>query len=220
MLDCVGGFIMTVFALVIIFFALGLGVFDALPLIGVMGLLLVIGIYLIVRGGRQLVKDYKSKNFGDEVYGMVAQICPSGTKINDRPVLNAEVVIVETSGVIGKYVETIGTDCYKYRKGDFLLVSHYEDDINIISKVDGDIVPENIKNKIMSSGYVFNYIEDIPPMYGAGFNQGYGGVYQNYNQGYNQGYQNYNQGNYNQPNGQNESVYIDGVEYVNDENLY
>ncbi len=220
MFELVFGLIWTAFSLLFVVIAFSAGGISALPVLGIMGIFIAVGVFLIVRGGKQVVKDYKTKKNGDEVYGMVIEICPSGASVNDRPIMNADVVIAEVHGGVGVYTDTIGTDRNKYRIGDFLIVKHYDDDINIVSRVDEDMVPEDIRIRIMTSGYVQNYIEQVPPMYGADFNQRYGGAYQNYNQGYNQGYQNYNQGygagGYNQPGGQSGNVIIDGVEYVND----
>lgn len=192
----------------------------------------VVGLFLVFTGLKKVLANRATNIYGVETYGIVVDVRPSGTRINDRPVLNADVVIVEESGVTGRYTESIGTSYNKYRVGEYVLVKYHNDDINIINRADISIVPQYIKDKLQSEGYMAGTAPYISAGFIGGYTPGSNGGYLNYNQGYqdfNHGYQNYNQGyqhinqgyqqtwvngEYQQGAGNNDTIVIDGVEYV------
>jgi hypothetical protein len=121
----------------------------------------IVGIAMIVIGVRKIMQNAATAAVGAETYGVVIDVYPSGSSVNGRPILNADVIIVEENGITGRYTESIGMDYNKYKPGQFVKVKHYKKDINILEKVEPHTVPYHIKDKIdAESGLVDNYNSD------------------------------------------------------------
>lgn len=112
------------------------------------GVFILIGVVMIVIGLKKILTNAATSMKGVESYGTIVDIYPSGTRVNGRPVLNADVVIVEYTGVTGRYTESIGMDYNKYRIGEYVKVKHYNKDINIIEKASEYQLPYDIKEKL------------------------------------------------------------------------
>jgi hypothetical protein len=110
-------------------------------------LFVAIGVVLIVVGLKKILVNIATSTKGEETYGIVVDVYPSGTRVNGRPVLNADVEIVESNGMLWRYTEPIGMS-YKYRTGNFVRVKHYNNDINILDRIDGSAVPYNFKERL------------------------------------------------------------------------
>ncbi|MBQ4282467.1 MAG: hypothetical protein IJB96_00880 [Lachnospira sp.] len=237
MFELVFGLILTVFSatmLVIVWITSGGG---AIPVILFILLFVAIGLFVMWRGLKKVIANRATDKNGLPAFGLVIDVRPSGTRINDRDVLNAEVVIVEDTGVTGRYIESIGTSYNNYRVGDYVLVKYYNDDINIIAKADASNVPQEVVERFANEGYFIgqmpygqapymSYGQDpymangqTPYMpngqfmqnYGGGYQQGFNnGVYQEYSNGYQQNFNNGYSGN----NNTDDTIVVDGVEYV------
>ena len=116
------------------------------------GLFLSIGIAMILVGLKKILTNLLTKIKGVETYGLVIDIARSGTYVNGRPELMA-FILVPVNDEVNRYSEIIGFDWNRYRVGDFVLVKHYKNDVNIIRRVNGNTVPYHIQQML---------IRDIP----------------------------------------------------------
>ena len=128
-----------------------------------LGVFILVGVIMIVLGLRKIIRNIATSTHGREIYGLIVDVCPSGTTVNGRPQLQADVLIVEEDASIGRYSEAIGFDWNKYRHGDFVKLKHYRKDINILEKANEYSVPLYIKDvleqeaKMSFSGHVTPY---------------------------------------------------------------
>lgn len=158
-------------------------------------LFVAIGVVLIVVGLRKILANIATSTKGEETYGIVVDVYPSGTRVNGRPVLNADVEIVESNGMIGRYTESIGMS-HKYRVGDFVEVKYYNNDINILGRAADSEVPYDHRERLIAESGIGASHE-----YSGTFNQRYdnGSYGYKYNAGRTSG---------------DDTVIINGVEYT------
>lgn len=107
------------------------------------GLFVLIGIIFICVGLKKIITNIITNTRGTETYGLVIDVRPSGTTVNGRPQLMADILIV-VDGRTERYSEIVGFDWNKYRTGDFTLLKHYKKDVNLIRRVNANEVPGNI----------------------------------------------------------------------------
>lgn len=105
------------------------------------GVFILIGIILIVVGLKKVLKDIATSKNGIETYGVVIDISETGTRVNGRPELKAVVMVIMEYGHMERFEEIIGFDYSKYPYGEYLKVKQYKDDINIIDRIDGSLIP-------------------------------------------------------------------------------
>ncbi len=198
MFEIMFGLIWTAISLLIFIVMLSTGsVFGILFML----IFVAIGLFVLWTGVKKLKANKDTDIHGVETYGIVVDIRPSGSSVNGRDILNADVVIVEETGVTGRYTESIGTSYNKYRIGEYVFVKYYNDDINIINKAEATIVPEHIKEKLASEGYIGGQVPYMQDGYMGGqvpyMQNGYMGGQMPYMQnGYMGGQMPYAQNNY------------------------
>lgn len=113
------------------------------------GILLIVGIVFIILGLIKIIKNFLTSKKGEECYGCVKEIKESGKYINNYPIYKAEFnVYVESTCEKIEIEEEIGTKPEKYPIGSYVKVKYYNKDINIIDKLDENLIPEEIKQKI------------------------------------------------------------------------
>lgn len=115
--------------------------------LAVISVFLIIGIVLIATGLKKIIKNIKTNKHGKEAYGIILDIYHSGSSVNGRPELKAD-VLVHDGFVSDVYTEIIGFNRYKYSINDYLIVKVYEGDINIVDKIDQTHIPANILKKL------------------------------------------------------------------------
>lgn len=134
------------------------------------GLFILIGVIFICVGLKKIITNIITNTRGTETYGLVIGVRPSGTTVNGRPQLMADILIV-VDGRTERYSEIVGFDWNKYRTGDFALLKHYKKDVNLIRRVNANEVPGNImgvlrnemaeKERFTNVGYADNrYMEN------------------------------------------------------------
>ena len=113
------------------------------------GIFLITGIALIILGLIKIIKNYLTSKKGEECYGCVKDIKETGKYINDNPIYKAKFsVFVESLYEVKEIEEDLGKSKEEYPVGTYVKVKYYNDDINIIEKLEEDRVPEEIKQKI------------------------------------------------------------------------
>lgn len=100
-----------------------------------LGLFFAIGIYMLSQGVVKIFRNIRTNTIGKELIGIVLYVEPNGNSTNGRPQLDATVLVSMKNGKVHRYAETIGYDWNEYMPGDFVMVKHYKNDINIIEKI-------------------------------------------------------------------------------------
>ena len=135
-------------------------------------LFIAIGVWLIIAGIRKIIANITTATKGEETYGIVVDVYPSGSRVNGRPILNADIEIVEDNGMIGRYTESIGMSYNKCRPGDFLRLKHHKQDINILGKIAANEVPYQIRERLKAeSGFGGNGYGYQQTMFNNGMNR-------------------------------------------------
>lgn len=163
------GLVMTVLTAWIIYETAKSGGLTLTPMM-LLGLFLFLGLGLIFTSIKKMIADKKTNAYGEYRYGMVVRVFPSGAKDDKADIMNAEIIVVQSGGVIGVYVESMRTNHNKYRVGQYVYVKHYGNDINIISKIEADGVPKDVRDKIAASVVIdgVEYVND--PMNNSYYN--------------------------------------------------
>ena len=104
------------------------------------GIFILIGVIFMCIGLKKIITNILTHTVGEEAHGLVIRVYPSGTRVNGRPELKADVLVV-VDNLVNRYSEIIGFDWNKYRAGDFVLIKHYKKDINIKGRIDRRNVP-------------------------------------------------------------------------------
>ena len=126
-----------------IVFAIAIGASESWGAFLIIGPFLMIGVYMISSGWKQIQRDKATDRLGQFAYGIVIEISTTGASVNDRPELQAEVLFLK-DGVSFRYKDVIGFDHNKYRVGDYVKLKHHEGDINILGKAFEDDIPAEV----------------------------------------------------------------------------
>lgn len=181
---------------------------------------LVIGIFLTLKGLKQVVADIMTKVKGIEIFGVVTDIKETGAHVNNRPELKAKIAAILPDRTVREFYEIIGFNYTKYKLGEVVKLKHYKNDVNILeimqdswlSYDDLEIV-ERIRMQNGCTGQylgkngtaTYNYeVTNDNYMQGNGYgNDGF----------YNDGYTTHTVKNVGVHKLDDETVIIDGVEY-------
>ena len=125
-----------------------------------------IGLYMIISGLRKIIKDGKTKIHGVECYGIVDDIKPTGSYVNDRPEYKAIVNFINPeTNKLETIEEIIGFYYDKYPVDSYVLCKYYKGDINFEKIVYDNEIPEEIKKYLVpspktSDHYDFEFSDD------------------------------------------------------------
>ena len=110
------------------------------------GIFWVVGIFMLFKGIRKILRDTSTNLKGEECFGKVCNIYNSGAYVNGRPELKADILVYIPSIQETKIVsEIIGFDMYKYRIGSYVKLKYYNGDINFKGIVDVYELPSDAK---------------------------------------------------------------------------
>lgn len=119
-----------------------------------------IGIFMLVSGIKQILKDKKTSKYGIEAYGRILRIFPTGASANGVPELQAEIgTYIPDTGETREFTEITGFKPL-YDVGDYLLLKYYEDDVNIVQRLEKNEVPVHFL-EIINSKYLTKIDKDI-----------------------------------------------------------
>lgn len=149
MLTFLGGVLWIAFCIFMIVLVIYSGSISFL-FIGIINLFIIVGIYIVNIGIKEIVKDVKTSKNGILTYGLVVNLVPSGASINGREILDAEIIIMDEFGMISKFKESVGLSYNKYRIGSFVEVKYFEGDINIISSLRENEIPWDISERLIA----------------------------------------------------------------------
>lgn len=118
----------------------------------------VIGVFMIIRGLRKIIKDKKTKKHGINCYGIVNDIKVTGSYVNGNPEYKAIIEFVNPeTNQLGSIEEIIGFDHNKYPINSYVLCKYYQGDINFENIVPENEIPGDIKKYLVPKQQVPNY---------------------------------------------------------------
>ena len=125
------------------------GVDMNLPLFVFFALFELIGLYLMFKGLRQVIHDFKTKKYGIECYGLISDIRPTGARVNNNPEFKAIIDFVNPeTNEVETLEEIIGFNYNKYPVYTYVLCKYYQGDLNIEHRVSDNEVPDYIRRYI------------------------------------------------------------------------
>ena len=124
------------------------------------GLFIIVGLILCFSGIKEIFTNMQTNKLGVENYGVIIDLRPSGSYVNGKSELKAEVAVYIDDYNIESYEEIIGFDRLKYKPGDYVKVKHHNKDINIIEKINEDYLPMEIKEVLDNEVGHIGRIED------------------------------------------------------------
>ena len=118
----------------------------------------VIGLYMLISGLRQIIKDRKTKKHGIKCYGIVRDIQTTGSYVNDKPEYKAILDFVNPeTNQLETIEEILGFDYNKYPIDSYVLCKYYQGDINLENLVSENEIPGDIKKHLVPSQQMPNY---------------------------------------------------------------
>lgn len=125
-----------------------------------------IGLFLLISGIKKVKKDKKTNKLGEITYGQIISIYGTGSSVNGKEELQAEIqTYLPNENIIKKINEIIGFPPIYYNVGDFVQLKYYEGDINVVQVVSENAIPNTIlvllkeetkkENTIIVNGEVF-----------------------------------------------------------------
>lgn len=129
----------------------------------------VVGIYLVVKGAKRVIADKKTEKNGEICYGRIKDILATGTSVNGRSQLKATVsFFIPSLNKTETLDEVIGFGYGNYHEGAYVKLKFYNNDINILGKVEKNEVPQNVLNMFDNSDEFIMYAsqsgERLQPM--------------------------------------------------------
>ena len=118
---------------------------------------LIVGVVLIVKGAKKVIKDSKTKKYGVPCYGIVQNISQTGAYVNERPEYKAILDIVNpNTNQIESIEEIVGFNYNKYPIGSYVYCKYYEGDINIENNIGINELPGSYKDMLKPINYTSN----------------------------------------------------------------
>ncbi len=122
----------------------------------IIGLFIAIGLYMLIKGIKKIIQNKKTEKYGEICYGIVTNVYPDGSYVNNAPEYQADVYLYITSeGRTDTITEIIGFDPMKYPTKSYVKVKYYQGDINIIEGLN------SIKDVPMATQRYFKEYEDF-----------------------------------------------------------
>ena len=113
-----------------------------------------VGIFLIVKGARKVIKDSKTKKYGLPCYGVIRNVQQTGAYINEQPEYKAILDIINpNTNTVEQIEEIIGFDYNKFPIGSFVMCKYYEGDINFEHKIEPGEVPSSFRDVLKPATY-------------------------------------------------------------------
>lgn len=107
-----------------------------------------VGIIILKNGIKKIIADRNTELYGEECFGRICEISSIGSS-NGNSFYQAKIsVYVPSEGITKIVSEDIGYDYNKFKKGSYLKLRYYENDVNIKQVVDDNYLSEKIKSRI------------------------------------------------------------------------
>lgn len=110
------------------------------------------GLFILLRGLKKVIRNVSTDAKGEVCFGKICDVYNSGTYVNGRPELKADVLVYIPSIQETKIIsEIIGFDRYKYRNGPYVRLKYYNGDINFEEVIDSTDLPLDAQNELVKS---------------------------------------------------------------------
>ena len=110
-----------------------------------------IGFFVLGIGIKEIIQNKNTEKYGRFIYGRVLDIVPTGSSVNGVPELKAIITAyIPSIGATSKFSEIIGIGNNPYSVGDFLVLKHYKNDVNIVQPAIEAKIPIDIREKLNS----------------------------------------------------------------------
>ena len=120
----------------------------------IMCLFVGVGIFLIVKGARKVIKDSKTKKYGIPCYGVIQNLQQTGAYINEQPEYKAILDVVNpNTNTVEQIEEIVGFNYNKFPIGSFVICKYYEGDINFEHKIEPSDVPSSYREVLKPVTY-------------------------------------------------------------------
>lgn len=130
--------------------------FSLLFPLTIIGIFLIVGLGIFIRGVKQIITNRKTSLRGEECYAILKEIMPTGSRINGMPELKGTfLVYILSLNKTEMIEEIIGFNMFKYKVNDYVKVKYYDGDINVLEIVGHDLVPSNVRRKLGESDNTF-----------------------------------------------------------------
>lgn len=114
------------------------------------GVFLAVGIYILVSGIIDVLRDKKTDTLGKKTYGMIVDIYTNGAYENNKPEYDARVILINENNEIQEFTETVGFDGFKYSAGEIYEVKYLANDVNILSTTPVYLQDEALKQRLFT----------------------------------------------------------------------
>jgi hypothetical protein len=130
--------------------------FNPIVMFILTALLAITGLAFFIYGFKEVYKDSRTHLSGVDTYGFVIYVDKSIAKIGDEHILQATAAVVthqkgKNKNLLGEIKiveEDIGLAPARFAVGDYVKVKYCKGDINFVSKVSVDDVPEEYLHKL------------------------------------------------------------------------
>ena len=108
-----------------------------------------IGIWMLIGGIKQVATDKKTDKYGSLAYGRVLGLRRTGSYVNDVPELEAVIATyIPEENKVKIFSEIVGVGNLNYRAGMYLLLKHFENDVNIVQTLQEKSLPSEALDSI------------------------------------------------------------------------
>ena len=116
------------------------------------------GVFVLIKGLKQVVKNLKTKKYGLPCYAIVREIAGTGASVNGNPEYKAIIDFVNPeTNMVEKIEEILGFNYDKYPINSYLQCKYYKGDINIEKLVLDNEVPWDIQKNLVPRKDVQNF---------------------------------------------------------------
>lgn len=127
-----------------------------IPVLGFLSIFWIIGIIMVIVGIKKEKRDKKTEQYGEECYGKIMNVYPSGTYVNNRPLFKADFKIyIPSERVVRTISEEVGFNPVDYPINGYVKIKYYDNDINVESVISKNFVPTTIFEMLDSNVQVF-----------------------------------------------------------------
>lgn len=121
----------------------------------------IIGLFLFLKGLKQVISDIITALNGEEIYGYVVDILPTREYVNNNALFKAQIFAIVKHGKCQMFFEPVGFwgEAKKYNN-QYVKLKYCKKDVNILDIADESLVPIDLKNQV-DSKFKDKQIENI-----------------------------------------------------------
>lgn len=115
-----------------------------------LGLVGIVGAFVLIKGIKKLIKNNKTEKIGEQCYGKICGIRPTGARFLNKPVYKVFVAVhIPSINKIDITETEIGTDNISYSIGSYVLMKYYKGNSKIEKIIENsNEIPKTICEQI------------------------------------------------------------------------